>query len=386
LFLTSGGTDFCQGLSVIVDDVNGMLPLNPTKQDFAFGEQVHGDVHRNNMVAWVGAVTKMYWAYHYEVTYGAKKELLSKQIKALVNYVKRWTKDDGSMPLQPSISDCTFSTIKGMSWKLFKKREGPTALQVKNKRILQLVPGNDTLIKFPRVDVAPAERRAKASFVSEATEDIAVIPAPPTTGAKKRKKSFDESQQSQSAQKRPAKASAMSENSKVFVSSSQQYSAATYPKTSTAIDLVAQDEYMNECCDDPPSTVPQQRERLPIKGSKEMQLVQKQPVKASTMPDSSIVSMSPEQCSSATYPMTNTAIDLVAQDEYANERIRGDRYKEKARVYRTQRDEYAQRVAELSVQVSKLQKQVKSLKGDRATAANMASPKNDKTLIRENSV
>lgn len=32
LRLSSGGTKFCQGLTIIVDDVDGNLPLNPTKQ------------------------------------------------------------------------------------------------------------------------------------------------------------------------------------------------------------------------------------------------------------------------------------------------------------------------------------------------------------------
>ena len=32
LLLSAGGTDFCQGLTIIVDDKHGMLPLNPTKQ------------------------------------------------------------------------------------------------------------------------------------------------------------------------------------------------------------------------------------------------------------------------------------------------------------------------------------------------------------------
>lgn len=32
LGLTAGGTEFCSGLRVIIDDFDGHLPLNPTKQ------------------------------------------------------------------------------------------------------------------------------------------------------------------------------------------------------------------------------------------------------------------------------------------------------------------------------------------------------------------
>lgn len=45
LGLTGGGTVYCQGLTIIVDDVEGHLPLDPTKQGIAFGNESHGNVH-----------------------------------------------------------------------------------------------------------------------------------------------------------------------------------------------------------------------------------------------------------------------------------------------------------------------------------------------------
>lgn len=39
LGLNASGSMYCSGLTVIVDDIEGKLPLNPTKQDVAFGEQ-----------------------------------------------------------------------------------------------------------------------------------------------------------------------------------------------------------------------------------------------------------------------------------------------------------------------------------------------------------
>ena len=46
LYLTNSGTDFCQGLTVIVDDYEGNLPLTPTKEvsqilNAGEGPQVH---------------------------------------------------------------------------------------------------------------------------------------------------------------------------------------------------------------------------------------------------------------------------------------------------------------------------------------------------------
>jgi len=62
--LTGGSTDFCQGLTVIVDDYHGTLPLNPTKQDTAYGHSKHGQIHAANLKEWTAAIVHFYWNYH----------------------------------------------------------------------------------------------------------------------------------------------------------------------------------------------------------------------------------------------------------------------------------------------------------------------------------
>lgn len=64
LGLSNSGSMYCQGLTVLIDDIEGKLPLNPTKQDVAFGEQAHGEVHKDNLFAWVGCVVKFFYEYH----------------------------------------------------------------------------------------------------------------------------------------------------------------------------------------------------------------------------------------------------------------------------------------------------------------------------------
>jgi hypothetical protein len=64
--LNSGSTDFKQGLTIIIDDVNGTLPLNPTKQDTAFGHSEHGQLHSENLKQWTAAITHFFWTYHFE--------------------------------------------------------------------------------------------------------------------------------------------------------------------------------------------------------------------------------------------------------------------------------------------------------------------------------
>ena len=86
---------FCQGLTILVDDVHGKLPLNPTKQDLAFGEEANGKSYRSNLYTWLSAVTKLYYNVcafehvHCQVTFGM---LLVHVCKCSVDST-RWCKE-----------------------------------------------------------------------------------------------------------------------------------------------------------------------------------------------------------------------------------------------------------------------------------------------------
>ena len=80
LGLNAGGSTYSSGLTVIVDDIDGRLPLNPTKQDVAFAEQANGDVHKGNLFAWVGAVANFFYNYHL-AKFDNKKAVLTERIK-----------------------------------------------------------------------------------------------------------------------------------------------------------------------------------------------------------------------------------------------------------------------------------------------------------------
>jgi len=55
LGLSTGTSLYAAALTIIIDDVDGNLPLHPTKQDLAFGNENRGAVHEENLLAWVGA-------------------------------------------------------------------------------------------------------------------------------------------------------------------------------------------------------------------------------------------------------------------------------------------------------------------------------------------
>jgi len=64
LQLPASGSDYSQGLTVIMDDFTGKLPLNPTKQGVAFAEERRGAVHEENLYQLVGAVAHFYYQTH----------------------------------------------------------------------------------------------------------------------------------------------------------------------------------------------------------------------------------------------------------------------------------------------------------------------------------
>ena len=103
LGIGAGGSTYSSGLTILIDDISGNLPLSPTKQDVAFGEEAHGDIHKMNLFAWVGAITRFFYDYHLEEKFGKKKVPLTSAIKAF-----------GSAPDQremPPIDKSQFTTF-----------------------------------------------------------------------------------------------------------------------------------------------------------------------------------------------------------------------------------------------------------------------------------
>eukprot|EP00578_Thalassiosira_sp_NH16_P032516 CAMPEP_0181079674 /NCGR_PEP_ID=MMETSP1071-20121207/2156_1 /TAXON_ID=35127 /ORGANISM="Thalassiosira sp., Strain NH16" /LENGTH=144 /DNA_ID=CAMNT_0023161093 /DNA_START=189 /DNA_END=623 /DNA_ORIENTATION=+ len=72
LGLSYGGTVFCQAMTVIIDDVEGRLPLDPTKQGLAFGNQAQGHVHEANLYDMVSCVAKFWYKHHLDKFDGRK--------------------------------------------------------------------------------------------------------------------------------------------------------------------------------------------------------------------------------------------------------------------------------------------------------------------------
>eukprot|EP00557_Chaetoceros_sp_GSL56_P009842 CAMPEP_0176480874 /NCGR_PEP_ID=MMETSP0200_2-20121128/2513_1 /TAXON_ID=947934 /ORGANISM="Chaetoceros sp., Strain GSL56" /LENGTH=659 /DNA_ID=CAMNT_0017877029 /DNA_START=241 /DNA_END=2220 /DNA_ORIENTATION=- len=137
LSLSAGGTTYCQGLTIIVDDKHGHFPLNPTKTDFAFGEQSYGATHQENLKAWIGAATKIYYNHHLDRC-GKSKAMLTKLLTGLKSKVERLQKE----LMLKAIDECTLTTFEDIDWKFSYK----TSAVVVRSKDYQVITGEDTLI------------------------------------------------------------------------------------------------------------------------------------------------------------------------------------------------------------------------------------------------
>lgn len=173
LKLTAGGTDYSQGLTIIVDDMLGNLPLNPTKQDVAFGEQAHGDVHKRNIFAWLGAVARLYYKYKLEKISNGMKTDLSRKVIA----VSKSLQVDLAR-LKP-LNQAKFDSFDKVAWK-----NSRGTILCSNRKTVELFHGEDTLWKMTKTTPSskPAKKRKKVTRRHSETDEEDTLPS------KKRKK------------------------------------------------------------------------------------------------------------------------------------------------------------------------------------------------------
>lgn len=194
LKLTAGGTTYCQGLTIIVDDKHGAFPLNPTKQDFAFSEQSHGETHLNNLRLWLGGVVKEYYNYHLTKHCDGKKHLLTDQVKSFERNARKMLKEEGIK----SIEECTFTTFGNLQWSLRQTTAGHTVYA--RSKAFDVKRGKDTMMQFSRsaaVDsdnddnftpsVSTKARKTPTKSAIKIVPGKMIAKTPKTTAKKKRK-------------------------------------------------------------------------------------------------------------------------------------------------------------------------------------------------------
>jgi hypothetical protein len=148
LRLQNTGSMYCQGLTVIIDDIGGQLPLNPTKQSIAFAEQTNGGIHEENLITLVGALVKVYFDHHLNKY---------KNRTRLTQMVKDFGDDPVEVDNMKDIDSSEFTTFEyGVTpW----VKDGKTLLRIDKKVNLKVKTGRDTrfLLIPPRTPSPPAQ-------------------------------------------------------------------------------------------------------------------------------------------------------------------------------------------------------------------------------------
>ncbi|KAG7371187.1 hypothetical protein IV203_019757 [Nitzschia inconspicua] len=115
--LSSYQVDFAQGLTIIVNDITGNLPLTPTKDDIALSKRENGEIHQRNLLCWTGAVVDLFWNYHKNRLGGKSgnnvKELLGSTIHS---YALEEQASDKVHIMTEVFEDSNFSMFQNMQW------------------------------------------------------------------------------------------------------------------------------------------------------------------------------------------------------------------------------------------------------------------------------
>ncbi|KAI2498718.1 hypothetical protein MHU86_15785 [Fragilaria crotonensis] len=157
LGLISGGTDFGQGLTIILDDNLARLPLTPTKQDLAFGNEPTGKVHESNLFAWVGGFTHFYYQ-HFLEKYAKSKKALGAEVASHFHTIQALQSGEVHHTLQSG----DFSTFHDLS---FSRMTVKGKIRCSNKYKCRWIPGEGTRITFRKA--APRGEGKKRASTSK---------------------------------------------------------------------------------------------------------------------------------------------------------------------------------------------------------------------------
>lgn len=147
LGLPNTGSKYCQGLTILVDDANGVLPLDPTKQELAFGNEV---VYKENFWTWLSGVTRLYYNLHQnKFKRGEEKPLtaLTAEVKRHLPTIESWQDPNHFTKV---LSDCRFTRFTNVKW----TRSSGLVHSIATK--YKPISGVDTLARIVAPPPAPA--------------------------------------------------------------------------------------------------------------------------------------------------------------------------------------------------------------------------------------
>jgi hypothetical protein len=179
LGLSVGGTEYAQGLTVIVDDYEAALPLNPTKQDISFGSRSLGHIHEQNFMGWVAGVVYFYWHCHNE-RFGGQKAALTLGVEERFDDIQELRFHQS---MTATLNNGDFTTYADINWRK-QSRKVPGMLDKFNHTIrvpkssiseAKVAEGRDSKVQLdysnnskPKSKVKSQKRKSSASRSSPA--------------------------------------------------------------------------------------------------------------------------------------------------------------------------------------------------------------------------
>ena len=159
LGLVTSGVDYTQGLTIIINDVAGKLPLTPTKDGIAWSERKNGEIHQNNLMAWTGALAHFFWTHHRNQIgrKGNVKEQMKNLIRSFASKEQKEQMTDSSVTVTENMEDAQFTKFEGIQWRRvepnydnrwkIRKSYNPTTIKATK--------GPDTLFSLVRPQTKP---------------------------------------------------------------------------------------------------------------------------------------------------------------------------------------------------------------------------------------
>jgi hypothetical protein len=176
LGLSSSGVDYTQGLTVIINDHRGTLPLTPTKDGIAWSERAHGEVFERNLWAWTGAVAQCFWKEYFNFFNSSKvkhvKELMKKTIHS---YVQDQKDLDPSVRVPQNLEKAQLKTFVDLTWTRHQKVHG-THWTIRRTGAPTITFGPDTLFPITRKRIQEIKGGGKPRKSQVATTIPRVLP------------------------------------------------------------------------------------------------------------------------------------------------------------------------------------------------------------------
>ena len=181
LGLSTSGVDYTQGLTVIINDITGKLPLTPTKDGIAWSEQASGEIHSRNLFAWAGAVAQFFWSHHKNSVAGNKGSKTDNKVKETMkntirSFALRDQEADDPVTVTENLEDAKLSNFRGIKWKRYESTYG-THWNIRRHATssVSVTKGPDTLLSITkeliqRIKKGNAPKR-KAIAIPSTTDD-----------------------------------------------------------------------------------------------------------------------------------------------------------------------------------------------------------------------